>query len=156
MAMVAASEKFLAKHIGGRYQESMTPEVAKRLAEITVDPKTVTLAKPATASTSDTASANVGGKWNLTAHAGQQPVAVVLDLKQQGSDFAGTMTSDMGGGPVESGKVSGNDVKATIRAVIQGQAMDIQMQGKLEGGNMSGIFVVPGIGDVPFTAVKDK
>lgn len=45
MAMWAAAEKFLAKHIGGRYQESMTAEVSARLREITVDPKTVTLAK---------------------------------------------------------------------------------------------------------------
>ncbi len=44
MAMLASAEKFLAKHLGGRYQESMKPEVAKRLGEITVDPKTVTLA----------------------------------------------------------------------------------------------------------------
>ena len=44
MAMLALTEKFLAKHLGGRYQESVTPEVAKRLQEITVDPKTVKLA----------------------------------------------------------------------------------------------------------------
>ena len=31
----------------GRFQESMTPEVTKRLGEITVDPKTVTLTKAA-------------------------------------------------------------------------------------------------------------
>lgn len=37
MAFIAAAEKFLAKHIGGRYQESMRPETAKRLAEISVD-----------------------------------------------------------------------------------------------------------------------
>jgi hypothetical protein len=43
MAVLAAAEKFLAKHLGGRYQESMTPEVATRLKEITVDAKTVTL-----------------------------------------------------------------------------------------------------------------
>ena len=43
MAMLAAAEKFLAKYLGGRYQESMNPEVAERLKEITVDPKTVTL-----------------------------------------------------------------------------------------------------------------
>ena len=47
MAVLAAAEKFLAKHLGGRYQESMTPEVASRLKEITVDVRTVTLpAKP--------------------------------------------------------------------------------------------------------------
>jgi len=46
MAMLAAAEKFLAQYIGGRYQESMKPEVAERLKEITVDPKTVTLEMP--------------------------------------------------------------------------------------------------------------
>jgi len=39
MAMLAAAEKFLATYLGGRYQESMTPEVEKRLAEIKVDVK---------------------------------------------------------------------------------------------------------------------
>jgi dipeptidyl aminopeptidase/acylaminoacyl peptidase len=49
MAMLAASEKFLAKQLNGRYQESMSPAVAKRLSEITVDPKTVELKKKGTA-----------------------------------------------------------------------------------------------------------
>lgn len=47
MAMFTAAEKFLAKHLGGRYQETATPEVSARLKEITVDPKTVVLAKKA-------------------------------------------------------------------------------------------------------------
>lgn len=46
MAMFAASEKFLAKHLGGRNQDGMTDEVGKRLAEITVDPKTVVIQAP--------------------------------------------------------------------------------------------------------------
>ncbi len=37
MAMLAATEKFLAKHLDGRYQQSMTPEVKQRLEEITMD-----------------------------------------------------------------------------------------------------------------------
>src|SRR5262249_49521303 len=41
MSMFAAAEKFLAKHLGGRFQEGATPEVAQRLKEITVDVKTV-------------------------------------------------------------------------------------------------------------------
>jgi dipeptidyl aminopeptidase/acylaminoacyl peptidase len=45
MAMFATAEKFLAGHLKGRYQESMTREVATRLKEITVDPATVTLKK---------------------------------------------------------------------------------------------------------------
>jgi dipeptidyl aminopeptidase/acylaminoacyl peptidase len=45
ITMIAAAEKFWAKHLGGRLQETMTPEVAKRLGEITIDPKTVVRAK---------------------------------------------------------------------------------------------------------------
>jgi dipeptidyl aminopeptidase/acylaminoacyl peptidase len=45
MAMFASAEKFLAKYLGGRYQETMTPETSQRLQEISVDVKTVTLPK---------------------------------------------------------------------------------------------------------------
>jgi dipeptidyl aminopeptidase/acylaminoacyl peptidase len=50
LAMFMAAEKFLAEHLGGRYQEGGSPEAAKRLAEITVDPKTVVLTKTLDAS----------------------------------------------------------------------------------------------------------
>ncbi len=46
MATFAAAEKFLAKHLGGRFQEGMTDEVAERLRQIVVDPGSVVLAKP--------------------------------------------------------------------------------------------------------------
>ncbi|HEV8506112.1 MAG TPA: S9 family peptidase [Chitinophagaceae bacterium] len=39
MAMLAEAEKFLATYLGGRYQETMTAEVEKRLGEIKVDTK---------------------------------------------------------------------------------------------------------------------
>ncbi|HEX4242947.1 MAG TPA: prolyl oligopeptidase family serine peptidase [Steroidobacteraceae bacterium] len=42
LAMVAAMEKFFAAHLGGRYQEDVPPDVAAKLKEITVDPKSVT------------------------------------------------------------------------------------------------------------------
>jgi dipeptidyl aminopeptidase/acylaminoacyl peptidase len=45
MALFMESEKFLAHHLGGRYQESGTPEVTARLKEISVDPKSVVVEK---------------------------------------------------------------------------------------------------------------
>jgi len=45
LAMFMAIEKFLATHLKGRYQDGGSPEVVERLAEITVDPKTVALSK---------------------------------------------------------------------------------------------------------------
>jgi dipeptidyl aminopeptidase/acylaminoacyl peptidase len=53
MALYLATEKFLAKYLGGRYQEDATPEVTARLAEITVDPKTVVLAQKTKATTAE-------------------------------------------------------------------------------------------------------
>lgn len=41
MAFIAAAEKFLAKHIGGRFQKEMRVETAQRLSEITVDVNSV-------------------------------------------------------------------------------------------------------------------
>src|SRR5205814_8351726 len=43
--LFTSAEKFLAKHLGGRYEESMTPAITERMAVLTVDPKTVVLAK---------------------------------------------------------------------------------------------------------------
>jgi len=45
LALFMESEKFLAAHLGGRYQEGGSAESVARLKEITVDPKTVVLAK---------------------------------------------------------------------------------------------------------------
>ena len=46
LAFYAAMEHFLAEHVGGRYQESMAPDVKQRLDVLTVDIKTVELPKP--------------------------------------------------------------------------------------------------------------
>ena len=45
LALFMESERFLAGYLGGRYQEGGSPESVARLKEITVDPKTVVLAK---------------------------------------------------------------------------------------------------------------
>jgi dipeptidyl aminopeptidase/acylaminoacyl peptidase len=52
MALYMAAEKFFAQHLGGRHQAGGTPEVTARLAEITVDPKTVVLPTPVDAASS--------------------------------------------------------------------------------------------------------
>lgn len=45
MAFLAAAEKFLAKHLGGRYQETMSEDISNRLKEITVDVASISNAK---------------------------------------------------------------------------------------------------------------
>ncbi len=48
MAMWASAEKFLAKHLGGRYQKTMPEDVEKRLGEITQDVSKVVYEAPKT------------------------------------------------------------------------------------------------------------
>jgi dipeptidyl aminopeptidase/acylaminoacyl peptidase len=152
MAMFAEGEKFLAKYLGGRYQESMTPEVAKRLKEITVDVKTVSL--PAPVDMNAAPAANVTGKWNMIVDAQGQQLPIVIELKQEGAGFTGSMASALGAGSVGGGKVSGSNVSATIKADLQGQPIEFVMDGKVDGNKMTGTLNVPGFGILPFSAEK--
>jgi dipeptidyl aminopeptidase/acylaminoacyl peptidase len=154
MALFAEAEKFLAKYLGGRYQESMTPEVAKRLKELTVDIKTVSL--PVAVNMNAAPAVSVSGKWNMTADAGGQSIDIILDLKQEGAGFNGSMSSMLGAGTIEDGKVSGNNVTCSVKADVQGQAMTLALEGKIEGDKMTGTLTAPGLPIIPFTAAKAK
>ncbi len=102
MALWAASEKFFAKHLGGRFQEEMTPEVGKRLSELVVDPKTVVLTKPV-----ETASVGVpriafpwsAGKSSYSGkiEAGGQtiPMSTTQTIEEQGGHWVVTGTAKM-------------------------------------------------------------
>ncbi len=154
MAMIAKAEKFLAKYLGGRFQESMTPEVAKRLGEITVDPKTVILAKKVD---SDAApSVNVGGKWNISADVGGQPITLMLELKQDGASVSGSLTSDVANGTIENARISGKTLNGTAKVNVQGQPMELKMEGTIDGDKMTGTFTGSEIPLVTFTATKVK
>jgi hypothetical protein len=152
--MVAAAEKFLAKHLGGRYQESVSPEVAKRLKEITVDPKTVKLAVKTDMAAKP--SVDVTGKWNVTANVGGQEIAIVLNLKQVEAALNGSMTSPLGVGTVENGKVAGKNVMGTIKADVQGQPMELKMEGTVDGDTMTGTLNAAGLPPISFKATKQK
>jgi len=107
MAMIAAAEKFFAHYLGGRYQEDMTPEVATRLNEITVDPKAVVLARKidaASVSPLKIATPLQPGvyKYKLTIQMGAQSIPLTLanEIKEEGGAWTVTnrMTTPMGEG----------------------------------------------------------
>jgi len=152
--MFAEGEKFLAKYLGGRYQESMTPEVAKRLKEISVDPKTVAIVKPV--NMTDAPSSDLTGKWSLVADAGGQQVEISVEFKQNGAAFTGDTMSAVGGGKIENGKVSGNNFTALLKADLQGQPVDFTIEGTIDGDKIKGALSNPSFGSIPFTGTKNK
>lgn len=107
MAMIAAAEKFFAKHLGGRFQEDMTPVVTARLKEITVDVKSVELPKKMEAASAGTPKPAVdlhAGKLSYKAQieAGGQtiPMTVTTEIKDENGAWVATSTAELPMGTV--------------------------------------------------------
>src|SRR5579859_3884105 len=107
MALFMESEKFLAKHLGGRYQEGGTPEVVARLQEITVDPKTVVLAKKVDANEVGAPKPAVDlqpgtYKYKAMIEAGGQqiPLSIVTTITEEGGGWSATDTMDTPNGSI--------------------------------------------------------
>jgi dipeptidyl aminopeptidase/acylaminoacyl peptidase len=101
MAMIAAAEKFFAHYLGGRYQEEMTPEVSQRLQEITVDPKTVVLARKIEAGSVGVpkiASPLQAGtyKYKATLQMGAQSIPLTMSTEIKEENGAWTATDRVG------------------------------------------------------------
>ena len=90
LALYMSAEKFLAKYLGGRFQEGGSPDTLKRLAEITVDPKTVVLAKKVDAKVvgvpkvaSDLAPGTFKYKAMISAGGQQIPISLSTSIKEE-------------------------------------------------------------------------
>jgi dipeptidyl aminopeptidase/acylaminoacyl peptidase len=154
MAMFAAGEKFLAQYLGGRYQATMSDEVAKRLAEMTVDPKTVVLVKPDDMGAAP--GATITGRWTWLVEAPGQQVELTVTIKQNGGSFSGDANSHLGPSTIEGGKVSGKRIVATLKANIQGQPLDFAIEGTVEGEKITGTISGGGFGSLPFSGTRAK
>ena len=149
MAMYAAAEKFLAKHLGGRFQEDMPADVSTRLKEITVDPKTVTLAKkvdtaalalPKPAQPMATGSATYKG----TISAGGQSMAVDVTrtISEEAGSIVVTESATLPNGQVKDKVVlDKNTLAVRSREITQGP---LTIDLKYAGGKASGVLAMGG------------
>ena len=146
MALFASAEKFLAKYLGGRYQESMTPEVGARLKEITVDVKTVVLPKKiesASASTPKPASDLRPGTFNYKASIamGQQsiPLTMKTEIKDSGGSWIVNETAQTPQGPVsDTSTIEKVSLIVTHRSIVQGPVViEIDFKDNKATGSMT-------------------
>jgi dipeptidyl aminopeptidase/acylaminoacyl peptidase len=146
MSLYAAAEKFFAKHLNGRYQEDMTPEVTTRLKEITVDPKVVTLTKkvdPASiGAPKPVADLKPGvASYNTTIETGGQSMALsrVSEVKEEGGSWivSETVKTPMGEG-VDTATVEKGTLVLQKRTIKQGPvAIDLTFEGGKATGTMA-------------------
>jgi dipeptidyl aminopeptidase/acylaminoacyl peptidase len=146
MALYMTAEKFLAKHLNGRYQEGGTPEVVARLKEITVDPKTVVLAKKVDANAVGLPKTAVDlqpgtYKYKAKIVAGSQEIAMDMSttIKEDNGKWiaTGTMQSAMGDATDVSTLDKGTLV-VSKRTIKQGPAtIEVNFAGNKATGTMN-------------------
>jgi dienelactone hydrolase len=146
LALFAEAEKFFAKYLDARYQESMTPEVAQRLKEISVDPKTVTLTKKLDAGAIGTPKPELvpkPGTYRYLAKiaAGSQTMTMKLSTEIKDGDggwtFVDTAQTPMGEA-VDTATVEKGSLLIHTRKAQQGpMSVNLTYQGPKVTGNMS-------------------
>lgn len=146
LALMAASEQFLALHLNGRYQEGGSPEEVTRLKEITVDPATVVLApkidvsavgapKPATELMPGT------HHFDVTISMGGQQMKIKITTTVADAGTAWTDTSEMEtpqGNATDKATVEKTTLLLQKRSIQQGPMnIDVDFAGGKATGKMS-------------------
>ena len=110
------------------------------------------------------AAQDLAGTWEISSQGGRGgPQTSTLVLAQDGETLTGTMTLSLGGrgggaGPqeleVSNGTVDGNSFSFTVTLSFQGNSIDLNYSGTIDGDEMSGTRAGPRGGGQPFTGEK--
>jgi dipeptidyl aminopeptidase/acylaminoacyl peptidase len=146
MAMIAATEKFFAHYLDSRYQEDMTPEVATRLKEITVDPKTVVLTRKVEAGSVGVPKLSgmlqpVSYKYKAKIEVSGQTIALTMatDIKEENGAWTATdsLTTPMGAA-TDVTVLDKDTLIVRKRSIHQGPAtVEVAFDGNKATGTMS-------------------
>ena len=149
MALWAASEAFFAKHLGGRFQEGATPEVAARLKQITVDPKTVVLTKKADAAAvglpkvaGSLAAGSASYQAKIEVNGQTMPMSVTRTVKEQSGGWQIEETAQTPMGPVSDVVLLEKASLALRKRSLKQGPMSLELA--FEGGKATGTMAMAG------------
>jgi hypothetical protein len=105
----------------------------------------------------------LAGTWEVTQQGRQGTQTSALVPAQDSETLTGTMTfslSEQAGGPqeleVSNGTVDGNSFSFTVTLSLQGNSIDLNYSGTVDGDEMSGTRGGPRGGSAPFTGEKQE
>lgn len=96
---------------------------------------------------------NASGTWQLTVESPQGTIPVTATLRQSGTTITGTLSS-MFGQTATDGSVRGARVRFKTLVDVQGQSLEVEFEGTIEGDTMTGSVSVQGQGVFPFTGTR--
>ena len=146
LALFAASEKFLARHLGGRFQEEMTPETAARLKEIAVDVKTVELPKKVEAAAvglpkpeADLRAGTINYTAGIAAGGQNIPLTITTEVKEEGGRWVVTDTAKAPfGSLVDKTTFEKGSLVPVARWINQGPVVvDLKFEGEKAVGTLT-------------------
>jgi dipeptidyl aminopeptidase/acylaminoacyl peptidase len=146
LALFMASEKFLAQHLGGRFQEGGSAEEVARLKEITVDPKTVVLSKKTDASAvgapkpaMDLQAGTYNYQANVSIGGQEMNLKVVTAIQPGPSGWTATATVDTPQGSVtDTSTIEKGTLLLLKRNLQQGPiTIDLDFAGNKAAGKVS-------------------
>jgi hypothetical protein len=128
---------------------------SKKIEVFDADGKSIDVASYENASTGAPADAN--GKWTLMLETPGQKVPVTLMLKQEGDKVTGSLDSMLGKSDLSTGKVSGSKFVGTSKTQIQGQDVELNISGTINGDMMKGVVNtgIPGFPPFPFEGKRE-
>ena len=93
------------------------------------------------------ADVNIAGIWELSLDFQGQAVPVTLTVEKDGTTIKGSLVTMLGEGEIKSGTVSGSKFSATAVTDLQGQSLELSINGKVTGDSMSGSITAPIVPD---------
>lgn len=91
----------------------------------------------------DEATANLAGTWQLSLDFQGQPVPVTLTLEQDGNSISGNLVTMLGEGEIKAGSVKGSKFSATAVTDMQGQSLELSINGTADADAISGTIAAP-------------
>jgi hypothetical protein len=99
------------------------------------------------------AQSGVTGDWEITLTTPQGATTVNLTLAQDGEKVTGKLDSPMGSVPIAGTNTAGT-MALMAHVDLQGNAIDLGLNGKAESDAMSGVVKIGDFGEFPFTGKR--
>src|SRR5215475_8334453 len=95
----------------------------------------------------------VDGKWEIVINSPLGAQKAVLDMASDGSSLTGTQTAQQGSGPLENGKVDGNNLSWSAK-ISSPLPLTLDFTGTVDGDKLSGSVKAGSFGSFPFTGSR--
>jgi hypothetical protein len=95
----------------------------------------------------------VDGKWEIVINSPLGAQKAQLELKTEGGTLSGSQQAAQGSGPLENGKVDGNNLSWSAK-ISSPMPLTLDFTGTVDGDKLSGSVKAGSFGSFPFSGTR--